>query len=86
MLMRNLRKYIRQNKAKNMIQNQTNQKLMKQIRQKIQNYLNLLIGIKKNKKNDYPVDTDIDLETNEMKKTELSTSNSLARQLTENPD
>ena len=35
---------------------------------------------------DDPVDTDIDLETNVMKNTELSTSASVARKLTENPD
>ena len=36
--------------------------------------------------NDDPVDTDIDLETNVIKNTELSTSASVAIQLTENPD
>ena len=34
----------------------------------------------------YAVDADIDLKTNVMKNTELSTSGSVARQLTENPD
>ena len=34
---------------------------------------------------DDPVDTDIDLETNVMKNTELSTSASVARKSTENP-
>ena len=63
-----------------MIQNQKNQKLMKQIRQKIQNYLKGLIAKKGD--DDDPVDTYIDLETNVTKNTELSTSDSVARQLT----
>ena len=66
-----------------MIYNQTNQKLMKEIREKIQNYLKLLIAQKVD--DDDPVDTDIDLETILMKNTELSTSASVTRLLTENP-
>ena len=71
-------------KAKNKIQNQKNQNLMKDIRQKTQNELKGLI-YKKGDKDD-SVDTGIDMETNVMKNTELSTSDSVARQLIENPD
>ena len=46
-IMKNLRKYIKDKKAKKMIQNQTNLKLMKDIRQKIQNYLKGLIAKKR---------------------------------------
>ena len=63
-----------------MVQNQTNQKLMKESRQKYRDYLK---GLKK-KDDDDPVDTDIDLDTNGIKNTELSTSASVTRQLTEN--
>ena len=41
---------------------------------------------KKTRKNDDPVDTNIELETNVVKNTELSTSDSVAKQLIENPD
>ena len=42
--------------------------------------------IAKNRDNDDPVDTDIELETNVVKRTELSTYDSVARQFIENLD
>ena len=44
-----------------------------------------MIG-KKNRENDDPVDTDIELEKNVAKNTELSTSASVARKLIENTE
>ena len=67
-----------------MIYNQKNQKLMKNIRQKIRNHLKGLIT--KKRENDDPVDTDVELETNLAENAELSTSDSVARKLMENPD
>ena len=55
---------------------------MKEIRQKIQNDLKGLIA-KKGEDGD-PVDTDIDLQKNVTKNTELSTSASVERQLIRN--
>ena len=57
---------------------------MKNIRQKIHNYLNGLM-IKK-ADNDDTVDTDIEMDTSVVKNTEKITSDSVARQLTENLD
>ena len=67
-----------------MIYNNINQKLMKEIRQKIQNHLRELIDNKID--NDDPVATDIEMKTNVMKTTELSTSGSVARNITQTPD
>ena len=67
-----------------MIQNKKNQKMMKEIRDKIQNHLKLLMA--KNIENDDPVNSDIELYTNVVKNTELSTSESVARKMTEIPD
>ena len=77
-------KQIRREKSKKMIYNKKNQKLMKEIRQKIQNNLKILIA--KNRENDDLVDTDIELEKNLVKNTELSTYESVARKIIETPD
>ena len=77
-MMKNMMKQIRQEKAKKKIYNQKNQKLMKEIGQKTRNHLKILIA-KKTRKNDDPVDTNIELETNVVKNTELSTSDSVAK-------
>ena len=58
---------------------------MKDIRQKIQNNLKVLTAKNKIENGDV-VDTDIELETNVGKNTELSNSDSVARQLTKKSD
>ena len=58
--------------------------MMKESRENIQNYLKCMI--ERIWDDDYSVATDIDLESNMTKNTELSTSTLVARQLTDNPD
>ena len=62
-----------------------NQKLMKEIRENILIYIKHLIS-KKIGHDQYSVATDIDLESNVTRNTDLSTSTLVARQLTENSD
>ena len=57
---------------------------MKEMREKPWNHLKGLIA--KNKENTELIDTDIDMEKNMGKHTELSTSDSVARKLTQNTD
>ena len=80
---KNQRKNIRENRAKNLEydKSETDERDQSKRPELLERIDSQKIG-----DDDDPVATDIDLESNVMKNTELSTSDSVARQLTENPD